>query len=52
MGLIFGIPLVGELDIVLGAIEDVCGNMFVGRKILTAGAIAIGAAIVIAALRG
>ena len=52
VGLIFGIPLVGELDIVLGAIEDVCGNLFVGRKLLTVGAIAIGAAIVIAALRG
>lgn len=42
-GTLFGIPLVGAADIVIGGIELACGKKFVGERLIKGGAIAVGA---------
>lgn len=41
-GLLFGIPLVGTADIVIGAIELACGQKVAGERLLKGGTLAVG----------
>ncbi len=51
-GIMFGIPLLGAMDIIIGAIEEACGNYVVGEKLLKAGTAVVGVFIIGAILGG
>ena len=41
-GLLFGVPLVGATDIVVGAVELACGQNVRGERLLKGGTVAVG----------
>lgn len=52
VGTVFGFPFVGTLDVIIGAIEDACGNTFLAGKLIKGGLVILVIAAIGAALSG
>jgi hypothetical protein len=51
-GLVFGIPFVGALDVIIGAIEDACGHKFLAGRLIKGGILILTAAAIASAFSG
>lgn len=52
VGAIFGFPFAGALDVIIGAIEDVCGKKFIAGKLIKGGLVLLTVAALAAAFSG
>ncbi|EQB71426.1 MAG: hypothetical protein AMDU1_APLC00027G0001 [Thermoplasmatales archaeon A-plasma] len=52
VGIMFGLPFVGALDIIIGAVEDACGTTFLAGKLIKSGLIILALAGLGAILKG